>query len=70
MANRINHISGGRSEILIKEPGWQPEYSGNNDRLLAEMKEFKFVKLEQSIQELWNYYENHIDEIDEKKLLL
>jgi UDP-glucose 4-epimerase len=70
LANRINHISGGRSEILIKEPGWQPEYSGNNDRLLAEMKEFKFVKLEQSIQELWNYYENHIDEIDEKKLLL
>lgn len=70
LAHMINKVLGVKNEILIKEEGWQPEYSGNNERLISEMGSFEFASKEQTIKELWNYYAEHIDEIDEKKLLL
>lgn len=70
LAQIINEVSGLKKEILISKKGWQTEYSGDNHRLLSEMGAFRFTDKKASIQEMWSYYAEHIDELDEKKLLL
>ncbi len=56
-------------DIVIKEEGWKPEYSGNNERFMKEIGSFNFTGFRKSIQELCKYYSDNIDEIDEKRLL-
>lgn len=70
LAHMINEVSGLGREIVVREEGWQLEYSGDNGRLLNEMNGFEFADKKQTIQKLWEYYEEHINEIDEKRLLL
>lgn len=70
LAKMINEVSGYGREIKIAKDGWQPEYSGDNSRLLAEMGNFQFTDKKASIEKLWNYYADHIDEFDERQLLL
>lgn len=55
--------------IIVNEPGWKTEYTGNNRRLLSEIGEFKFTEFEKSIRELCEYYKRNIDIIDASKLL-
>lgn len=55
--------------IVIGEPGWKPEYTGNNERLLEEIGDYRFTSFENSIAELCNYYKEHIGEIDKEKLV-
>lgn len=55
--------------ILVGAPGWKPEYTGNNERLLAEIGDYQFTGFQESIKSLCQYYRNNIDEIDEAKLL-
>lgn len=56
-------------DIKVCEPGWKPEYSGNNKRLLTEMDKFQFTGYEASIKALCNYYKENIDLIDETLLI-
>lgn len=70
LAHMINDISGLDRKIVVKEKGWKLEYSGDNSRLLNEMNGFEFADKRQTIKEMWEYYEKHIDEIDERRLLL
>lgn len=65
LAHLINEVSGLDREIKVAKEGWQPEYSGDNSRLLAETGEFGFVSKKASIKEMWEYYAGHIDEFDE-----
>ena len=55
--------------IVVSEPGWKPEYTGNNERLLTEMGGFQFTGFDKSIRELCEYYKERLDEIDETKLM-
>lgn len=70
LARMINEVSGLDREILVSKEGWQPDYSGDNSRLLAEMGYFQFTDKKTSIREMWNYYAEHIDEFDERKLIM
>lgn len=70
LAKMINEVSGYGREIKIAKDGWQPEYSGDNSRLLAEIGDFQFTDKKASIEKMWNYYADHIDEFDERQLLL
>lgn len=56
-------------DIVVSEPGWKPEYTGNNTRLLNEIGDYEFTGFEQSITELCQYYKAHIDEIDVSRLM-
>lgn len=56
-------------KISIKENGWKPEYTGNNERLLKEIGEYPFVSFKESITELCRYYKDNISVIDESKLM-
>ena len=55
--------------IVVAEPGWKLEYTGNNERLLEEIGDFQFTSFEESIRKLCDYYKEHLDEIDETKLI-
>lgn len=55
--------------IIVGETGWKTEYTGNNERLLSEIGEFKFTGFEESIRKLCEFYKENIDMIDERKLL-
>ncbi len=68
LAHMINEVSGIEREIIVKEKGWKPEYSGNNNRLLAEIGTFKFADKKQTLLSLWRYYEEHIHELDVNRL--
>lgn len=70
LANMINEVSGLNRDLKIARNGWQSEYSGDNRRLLAEMGEFQFTDKKTSIEEMWCYYAEHMDEFDERQLLL
>lgn len=70
LARMINEVSGVEREILVSKEGWQSEYSGDNSRLLSEIGAFQFTDKKTSIYEMWNYYADHIDEFDERQLLL
>lgn len=55
-------------DIVIDESGWKPEYTGNNERLLAEIGNYEFTSFRESIDKLCEYYKTNIDEIDEERL--
>jgi GDP-L-fucose synthase len=67
IANKINEISDFKSEIIIKNPGLNKEYSGDNSRLMREIK-IKFIPMESAIQELFTYYKNLLRTINLEKI--
>ncbi len=56
-------------DIVVGEPGWKLEYTGNNERLLNEIGDYQFSEFEESIQSLCEFYKLNIDKIDEKRLV-
>lgn len=56
-------------EIIVSEPGWKPEYSGNNERLLNEMGKFQFTAYDDTIRLLGDFYRENINLIDEALLV-
>ena len=69
LACMVREILGINCDIIVKEPGWKLEYTGNNQRLLREMGEYKFTSFKDSIRELCVFYQKNINMIDESKLL-
>lgn len=59
LAKTINNISETKSKIIVKNRGLNNEYTCNNNRLIKEIREFKFSNIDKNIIELYNwYYEN------------
>jgi GDP-L-fucose synthase len=73
MAKKIKDISGNGSEIKIKKKGMNKEYTCNNARLMKEMSEkmtsFKFTPIEQSLKELYAWYNANKESIKKDNLL-
>lgn len=57
-----------KQPILVEKSGYKMEYSGNNERLLAELGNYSFKSFEETIEEMVLYYKELIDQIDEKLL--
>lgn len=51
----VINMMGSRSQILIEKRGMNNEYSGDNTRLLNEIKEFQFMTLEEGIKQQIEY---------------
>lgn len=56
-------------EIIVSEPGWKPEYTGNNSRLLNEMGKFRFTAYDNAIKLLGDFYKENLNLIDEARLV-
>jgi UDP-glucose 4-epimerase len=70
IAKIVLEVSGKKEiPIIIKNEGLKPEYSGNNERLLNEIGNYKFTELEKSINDLFDWY-NKIKPNINKELLL
>lgn len=69
LACMVRNILGIDCDITVSEPGWKPEYTGDNTRLLEELGNYRFTGFEESISKLCEFYKEHIDEIDESKLI-
>jgi UDP-glucose 4-epimerase len=64
IARLVNKASGHESEIQVLHGGLGVEYSGDNQRLLAEIPDFRFTPHDQAICELTAYYEGIRDTLD------
>lgn len=69
LANTVRDILNIDCNIVVKEKGFKREYSGNNDRLINEIGNFRFTEYRTSIAELASYYKKNIQQIDETMLL-
>lgn len=61
--------TGKRPEIFICHEGLAPEYTADNKRLLEEIGEYEFLPIEQAVEQLYQWYEQHGDRIEIYPLL-
>lgn len=65
IAELINDCGRYQSEIIVKNPGMNYQYTGDNSRLLANMGEnAAFTTYRSGIEKLYQYYEEHRSELD------
>ena len=64
LAKIINDVSTYKSEILIKNPGLNFEYTSDNERIRKEIKDIYLTTHSSAISELYKYYLNTIDNIN------
>ncbi len=69
LAGMVREILDLDCRIVVGQPGWKPEYTGSNHRLLKEMGNFAFTPYEETVKALCGYYREHLGEIDETKLV-
>jgi len=68
LAQLIQKFSKNEVEIQVAKPGFGNEYTGNNDRLLAELGDFQFTPIEEAIRLLYTWYEQRKPTIDKESL--
>jgi GDP-L-fucose synthase len=59
IAQKINKIADHKSKIIIKKRGLNNEYTCSNQRLLKEIKGFKFMDFDTSLEELYDWYKEN-----------
>ena len=64
LADIVAAASGRNPEIGVCNPGLALEYTADNSRLLREMPNFQFEPIEQSINELYHWYDEHRTTLD------
>ena len=56
LANQIKEIMNVKKEVVIKNKGLNPEYSGDPGRLLKEIGHYNFIKHSDSIKAMVNFF--------------
>ncbi len=56
IAKNINAVAARKTKIKIKNKGLNNEYTCDNQRLINELKRFKFASFDQSLRELYLWY--------------
>ena len=69
IAERIISLSGKDIGTVVCSEELGREYSGDNSRLLAELKGFRFTPIDDSINDLYRWYESNKTMIDREKLI-
>ncbi len=64
IAKIINEVSNYKSEIPIKNPCLNFEYTSDNERIRKEIKTITFTPHSSAIRELYNYYSSTLDTLD------
>ena len=64
LAETIKKIMDVKSEILIKNDGINPEYSGNPKKILKEFPNYKFSSFKDNIAELVDFYKATLTQAD------
>ena len=69
-AKIVQKLGARNNEIRVAAAGCGLNYSGSNKRLREEIKDLAFTPFEQAVQNLFNYYKQHKDKIDQRLLLV
>jgi GDP-L-fucose synthase len=64
IAETINSISDYPSDIIVENPGYNFDYSGDNERLRKCILGLTFTPMKTAIQELFGYYEGRLPGIE------
>lgn len=68
LAASVVRASGKDLPIVVRDPGMGAEYSGSNQRLMNELRDFQFREIDDSIRSLYQWYEERKDQIDPRRL--
>ena len=68
LALKVKSISGKDLPVIMKEQGMGIEYSGDNSRIKKEIKNLNFVKIDDAIEKLYEYYKQNKQKINIKLL--
>jgi GDP-L-fucose synthase len=68
LARSVVRASGKDLPIMVKNEGMGAEYSGNANRMLAEIPDFHFREMDDSVTRLYRWYEERKADIDPAKL--
>jgi len=68
LAKIVLKSSGRKGSIKIAKQGFKKEYSGDNSRLMREIKGFSFTPIGSAIIELYKWYEKNLAIIDSNHL--
>ncbi len=69
IAELVKTISQKTIEIKVAQEGYGLEYSGDNSLLVKEIPSIQFTPIEKSIQELYNWYEEHKADLNKNLLI-
>lgn len=69
LAKKVLKISNKDLPIYVCKEGLAYEYTGNNTRLINEIKDFNFTNVDKAIEELYKYYESMKENIEIYPLL-
>lgn len=64
LAQLVNEAADEPRDIIVCSEGWANEYTANNGRICAELPEWKLTDMREAVQELYEWYKEHIDSID------
>ncbi len=70
IANMVNEVSGGRSQVIVGKEGMGMEYSGDNTRLRSEIPGIQFTTLQRAIESLYQWYKSNISNVNRDFLLV
>lgn len=69
LAEIVNQVGVMKSQVIIKNPGMNYQYTGDNTRLLQKMdRDFKFTPYVDAIQKMYQYYYDNIDKLELQKV--
>ncbi len=65
----VKKVSGKDLRIIVCKDGLANEYTANNERLQTEFPQLPFTDMEQAVEKLYRWYEEHKEELDIYKLI-
>lgn len=69
LAKLVNEIGAEEQKIIVCQEGYANEYTANNDRIMQELPDLEFTDIKSSIIKLYEWYNQHQDEIDNYSLI-
>jgi GDP-L-fucose synthase len=68
LAQHVKNISGKNLEIRCVNSGFGAEYTASNARLRKELPDLEFEPIQASIEALYRWYQQRVDELDRPRL--
>ena len=69
LARLVNEVSDFQSDIRVLNDGLNNEYTSSNERVLKEIKDFKFTSNKEAIKKMRDYFSYNMDTLDKEIII-
>jgi nucleoside-diphosphate-sugar epimerase len=69
LVNIVNEVSDFKSEIRVLHDGLNNEYTSNNDKVMKEIGDFRFISHKDAIMKMRDYFSHNIDNLDKETVI-